>query len=128
MRAAWKGLTAAGLLLGGCESLRGDEEVPALITQPTAESRAELVSALRQALNGAPVTIADDALTRDSVLIIERAARDATGARLDGRDTGRPERFQLLKTGSDCVLVHERTGNRTKLTSASCQREEVPSD
>lgn len=121
MSVVWKSFTTAGLiLLGGCGSLRADQEVPAIITQPTAETRAELVGTVRTALNGAPVTIADDALTRESVLIIERAARDATGARLDGRDLGRPERFQLFKKGSDCVLVHEGTGKRSTLTSASC--------
>lgn len=121
MSAVWKSFaTAALILLGGCESLRADQEVPAIITQPTADTRGELVSTVRSALNGAPVTIADDALTRASVLTIERAARDATGARLDGRDPGRPERFRLFKKGSACVLVHERTGKRSTLTLASC--------
>ena len=43
-----------------------------MLTTPTAESRAELVRTLSEALHGAPVTLADDALTRDGTLIIER--------------------------------------------------------
>ena len=92
-----------------------------MITNPTAQSRAELVRVVSRALNGASVTIADDALTGDSTLIVERAARrDAQGLPLDGRETGRPEQFRLVKNGSRCVLVHERTGRRWTLASTSC--------
>ncbi len=94
-------------------------DVPALITTATSESRAELLRAVHRALGGAPLTIADDALTRDSELIIEPArARDADGARLNGRERGRPEHFRLVKNDTRCVLVHERTGKRFTLVSA----------
>ena len=73
------------------------------------------------AFNGIPVTLADDALTRESTLTIERnRPRDAEGRPLDGRDPGRPEHFRLFKTGADCVLVQESTGRRWKLTASSC--------
>ena len=72
-------------------------------------------------LNGAPVTLADDALTRDSLLIIERAhPRDANGVPLSGRDLDKPEHFHLVKMGERCELVHERTGKRTTLASTTC--------
>lgn len=72
-------------------------------------------------MKGAPVTIADDALTREDTLIIERARpRGADGVPLSGRETGRPEHFRLMKNGSRCVLVHERTGKRFRLKSATC--------
>ena len=115
-------LAMAGLLsLAACASMSGQRDLPAVLTNPTAESRAELVRAVSGALHGAPITLADDALTRDSTLIIERARpRTADGVPLSGRETGRPEHFRLVKSGSHCVLVHERTGKRWTLKAATC--------
>ena len=99
-------------LLSACASAQPD--VPAVIDKPTKESRAELAQAVSSALNGASVTIADDALTRDSRLIIEKAHR------LTGRDFDKPEHFRLVKSGEQCALVHERTDKRTRLASTTC--------
>ena len=104
----------AVLSLTTCAPGLAQPDVAALIDRPTADSRAELTRAVSRALNGAPVTLADDALTRESSLIIEKAHRL-------GRDFDKPERFRLVKAGKQCVLVHERTGMRTLLASASCQ-------
>ena len=101
------------LLLSACASF-AQPDVPAVIDKPTSESRAELAQAVRSALNGAPVRLADDALTKDSLLIIERPH--------SGRDMAKPEHFRLVKSGAHCVLVHERTGKRTTLPSTACQR------
>jgi hypothetical protein len=74
-----------------------------------------------RALNGASITVADDALTRVSALIIERSRpRNADGVPLSGREMHRPEHFRLVKNGSQCVLVHERTGRRFTLAAATC--------
>jgi len=115
-------LTIAGMLsLGACATVSAGRDVPAVITSPTAESRAELLRVVSRALNGAPLTMADDALTRDSTLIIEPVRpRDAAGVLLNGREVGRPEHFHLAKNGPRCVLVHERTGQRFTLASATC--------
>lgn len=93
---------------------------PAVIVNPTAQSRAALAQALTDAL-GVKVTIADDALTRESTLLLERAAhKDAEGRRIQGRDPGMPERFRLVASGGECVLVHERTGRTFTLVSTEC--------
>jgi len=115
-------LGAGALLsLAACGTLRSDPDRPAVIVTPTAESRAALTQAVSAALNGAPVTLADDALTRESVLTIERTQRrDANGLLLNGRELGTPERFLLVKSGDQCVLVHERTGKRITLTATAC--------
>jgi hypothetical protein len=55
---------------------------PALIIHTSAASRAELERAVSQALGGAPVRLADDALTRDSLLIVAPAAFPAHRAGL----------------------------------------------
>ena len=76
---------------------------------------------MSEALRGVPITIADDALTRDSTLIVERTRpRTPDGVPLNGRETGRPEHFRLVKNGTRCVLVHERTGKRWTLKAATC--------
>jgi len=115
-------LAVAALLAGtACATASGREDRPAVLTTPTAASRAELARTLSAALHGAPVTIAADALTRESTLIIERTPpRTASGVPLSGRETGRPEHFRLVKQGSRCVLVHERTGERWTLKAATC--------
>jgi hypothetical protein len=99
------------LLLSTCASAQ--PEVAAVIDKPTSQSRVELAHAVSSALNGVPVTLADDALTRESLLIIEKA-------HLSGRQLDRPEHFRLVKIGKDCALVHERTGRRTMLASTTC--------
>ena len=122
------GLLGTGALaLAACATglLRHDR--PAVLTDPTPRSHAELVRLVRAELNGAPVTIADDALTRDSLLIIERARpRDAEGRPLVGRETERPERFRLVRNGTRCILVHEATGERRVLASATCVPQQAP--
>jgi hypothetical protein len=116
------GLIVTGVVsLAACARVLPQRDVPALITNASAQSHAELVRVVGEALRSAPATIADDALTRDGALIIERAhARAADGALLSGRETGRPEHFRLVKNGSHCVLVHERSAGRFTLASASC--------
>jgi hypothetical protein len=113
------------LLTAGCKSAPEPQRAPegalARIVNPTPQSRAALAQAVRDALDGVPVMLADDALTRESTLIVERAAhRDPEGHRAQGRELGRPERFMLFKTGADCVLVHERTGRRLPLVATEC--------
>jgi hypothetical protein len=115
-------LTLAGMLsVVACAPVPAQRDVPAVVTSPTPDSRAELARVVGRALKGAAVTLADDALTRDSELIIERGwARSAKGVPLNGRETGRPEHFRLVKNGASCVLVHERTGKRFPLSSVTC--------
>ena len=81
-------LATAALTPIACGTLAAQEQ-PALIAAPTADSRAELTRVVSAAMNGQPVTLADDALTRDSVLTIERRTppgpqgRAATGRTLE---------------------------------------------
>ncbi len=115
-------MVAATLLaLAGCHLHSSAPDLPAVLTHPTAESRAELQRVVSRALNRQTVTLADDALTADGTLIVERAIRrDAQGVRLQGRETERPEHFRLVRNGSRCVLVHEDSGRRFTLKAATC--------
>src|SRR5262249_35060302 len=112
---------AALAVLPACRARGEPSEVPAALTHPTPESRAELLRVVKEALRDPPLTLADDALVRDGELVIERVVRrDASGNPLSGRDTGRPERFRLVRRGECCVLVHEGSGRRFTLSSATC--------
>jgi hypothetical protein len=112
---------AIGLAVAACAT-----EVPARLVAVTPESRAELQRAVTDALGGTHVTLADDALTLSSILTLEHAPPADPHARATtGRDVGRPERFQLLKIGRRCVLVHEPDGARAVLTEASCVPEQT---
>jgi hypothetical protein len=122
MRRVTCAVSVAGtLLVAGCHPRLAPPDVPAVLTSPTAQSRVELVRVVSAAMNGASVTVADDALTADGTLIVERAQhRGAKDMNLSGRETGRPEHFRLVKSGSRCVLVHQETGRRWTLESATC--------
>ena len=122
-------LLAVVFLVSGCATRESqldppaEADPPALLVAPSSETRHELAHAVSEALNGASVHVADDALTTDSYLIITRAERrDAAGRPLLGRSTERPERFDLVKHDDACILVQERTARRWRLKSARCIR------
>jgi hypothetical protein len=112
----------AGLVaLGACAQRSAQADVPAVLVSPTEAARAELLRVTGEALNGAPVTLAADALTREDTLIVERAERrDAKDMNLGGREMRRPDHFRLVKSGSRCALVHVESGRRWILKSATC--------
>ncbi len=111
---------SAALLASACRTAPPRPERPAVIVDPTPRSRAALGAAVSAAV-GAPVTLADDALTGSSALVIEPAhPRDASGLPLQGRETRMPERFRLVASDGRCILVHERTGKRYPLADTAC--------
>jgi hypothetical protein len=113
---------AAAAQLLAC-SMPTQSDVPAVITNPSNQSRTDLRLAVERALNRSPILLADDALTHDSVLIIDRVPqRDSQGVPLSGREVvGRPEMFRLYKSGKQCVLVHADDGIRQVLKSTTCE-------
>lgn len=104
------------LVLSACKTGHVREDVPARVINPTTESHAALKRVLSDALNGRDVTIADDALSNDSLLVIEPA-------HLMGRDLRKPEQFRLVRSGSTCVLVHLGSDERYELGDTDCAPE-----
>lgn len=95
---------------------------PAVITHPTAASHADLERAVSFALHSMHVRLADDALTREDLLIVARAqARDSRGLPLNGRQIERPQHFRLLRRRSQCVLVHVESGKARVLKHTTCR-------
>lgn len=104
------------LVLSACKTAAVRTEVPAYRVDPTAESSAELRQVVSSMLGGRAVTIADDALTTQSLLVIEPK-------NLTGRDLGKPDQFRLVRSDSSCVLVHLGSAGRSELTKTNCVAE-----
>jgi hypothetical protein len=117
------GFTASvAVLLSACAvSSDGAEQRAAVIVSPDAASRESLRQAVASLL-GKPVTLADDALTQDSSLTIDRsAARDPSGRKIEVRETAMPDTFQLVRRGSACVLIHDGTKREAELSGVKCE-------
>jgi len=111
----------ASLFTAACNNLSAAHDVAAVISEPSVESRTELLRVVSTALNGDQVLLADDALTRNSLLTIERnPPRNLQDRQLTGRQLGRPEQFRLVMQGSDCILVHQSSGERWQLRETNC--------
>jgi hypothetical protein len=114
---AWR--LVAVLAPAACGTL-GAQEQPALIAAHTQESRAELTRVVSTAMNGQPVTLADDALTRESVLVIERRTPPGEqGRAATGRTLEAPQRLNLVLRTGRCLLVRA-DGREWELTEARC--------
>ena len=106
-------------LAAACGSLHGERA--AVIAEPSSGTRAELVRVVTLALDGAPVTLADDALTRDSVLSIERRTpAGPQGRAATGRTLDEPARLRLVLAGERCELIRDSDGRRFTLRDVRC--------
>lgn len=114
-------LFATLCLQSGCSTVP-EPGVPALRTSGTAASLEELTGVVRSALNGVPVTLADDVLMTESRLTIERSATQRIGQpQMPGRSYERPEHFDLVLDGRQCFLVHADTELRWMLVETTCE-------
>lgn len=108
-------------LLVACKNGTLHEEVPARLTEPSADARAELQTIIASAARVHQLTLAEHPFADSHILILETTPRrDPQGNRLPGRDLSKPERFQLLVSGEDCILLQEKTGERWILREARC--------
>jgi hypothetical protein len=118
IRACW--LAAATVAPVACSTLSAQEQ-PAVIAGHTAQSRAELERVVSAAFNGQPVTLAEDALTRESVLTIERRTPPGEqGRAATGRTLETPARLNLVLRGTRCFLVRAADGREWELSEARC--------
>lgn len=110
-----------GSLLAPCACSRlSAQEQPAVIAEPTEQSRAELARIVTMAMNGQPVTLAGDALVHDSTLTLERRTpAGEQGAAATGRTLESPARFELVLRGASCV-VRAADGREWQLREARC--------
>lgn len=113
------GLTA----LAACQAMENSDDVPARISNPTAASKAALQGAVNAALHS-EVLLADDALTKSSILVIENMPpRTLENLPAAGRVMEPPFRFHLVKQGNACILIDGRDGARYPLDDTTCVAE-----
>ena len=117
VRGLW--VVLMGSSLAACGSLHGER--PAIIAAQSASGRAELVRTVTLAFDGVPVTMADDAFTRENVLTVERRTPPGPqGRAATGRTLDQPARLRLVLDGSRCELVREVDGRRFPLHDVRC--------
>ena len=118
----WLLAVTSGLF--SCQTVATAYDKPARITAPTDASRAALQQTVNAALN-TNVTLADDALTNSSLLVIERAMpRSMDGSPAQGRTMEMPFQFRLVINGDDCILIDQRDESRHVLQDTSCIAQE----
>lgn len=115
---AW--LALCGLV--GCKTSLQAQERPAVIGNSEPEAYTELEQVVTGALDGVPVTLADDAFARTDRLIVERRKHETLeGGVLDGRSYEFPEHFRLVIKDTTCILIHEKTDMRYRLKNVKCR-------
>lgn len=113
----------AALAIAGCKNVAPDADVPAVIVDPDAASRAALKATV-DAMFGTDVLLADDALTDSSLLIIERRMpRSIEGSPAAGRTMEMPYQLRLVTDGTQCILLDPRDGSRHTLADTTCRAE-----
>ena len=116
-------LAALAVTFAACKNVAPDVDQAAVIVNPDAASRAALQEAVNAALH-TDVTLADDALTETSILIIERKVpQSIEGSPAQGRNMEMPFQFRLVVNGSECILIDQRDLSRTVLADTDCSVE-----
>jgi hypothetical protein len=96
--------------------------VPALLVQPSAQSRLILEKAIGDLLNSQPVKLADNVFTLKNTVIIEpNQPKDNQGRLLDGREIRQADTFTLLTEDGKCYLRHDQNGHIVLLGNISCK-------
>ncbi len=104
--------------LAACASKPVPAQELALLTPDKAN--ASILKAAVEGELGAPVELSADALTKQSLLVVERKPARVNGQLINGREQGRPERFTLLLVKGECVLRRESTTKLLALPGATC--------
>ena len=110
--------------LAGCRTTAGEADRPALIVDPDAASRAALQDTLSNRFGGLTILLANDALTRSSLLTLEVGQSSGRVNQVQGaRVVSEPYRFQLVGDQTDCYLIDLRDDSRHALADTRCRPE-----
>ncbi len=114
-------VVALAAFAAGCVAPNGVSRAGVMV-DPTPAARSELTEVVSAALGGVPITLADDALTASSVLVIERSLpRGLDVPPVGGRNMETPVTFRLIAAGSRCVLENQGNGRRWTLRESRCR-------
>lgn len=112
------------LLLSACQSKVMQDDLPAIITNPSKDVKHEINQVISQLLNGIQVTIADDVFTQqDKINLVRKEHKNIENNPLVGNDLNRPEKiiFQLIINSQGCFIVRQNTQQRKQLFKAECR-------
>ena len=139
-----RAMALATVTAAACQGIGSDDatdDVPALLIDPTAATTTELRGVIETVLPGRRILLADDALTKSSLLIVDRRRHQRLEGPLAGVADETPHRFQLIvrdskpasansdgqtrapATATACELVHLNTGKRLPLPQTRCRAE-----
>ncbi|WP_444946183.1 hypothetical protein ACJJIP_02810 [Microbulbifer sp. VTAC004] len=90
---------------------------PALIDEMSPQAHSELQRVVSQAMGGIQVTVGVEALTYESLLVVELGRKQM---RSIGREYSRPTKFQLVSDGDRCLLERLTDGKLWEL-QVSCK-------
>jgi hypothetical protein len=117
-------IAGAVLTFAGCQTMATGEDVPALISNPGADSHKALQETVNMLLH-VEVALADGALTKSSVLTVQRnPPRTIQGQSATGRNMDMPLQFRLVMNGGDCILIDQRDESRHILANTTCIAEQ----
>jgi len=109
-------------VVGCCKTVATEQDEAARIIDPDDASRAALQRVVNTALH-TEVTLAADALTESSLLVIERnPPKSIQGHPSQGRIMEAPLQFRLVVNGEDCILIDQRDRSRYRLENTRCEK------
>ena len=111
-------------LLAACTSLPPARPgQPAVLVNPSAKITRHLSQQVSEMLGGRKVTLAPDALTTTSSLILDQRPIRSIAAPnpLIGRAYSKPDHFLLSLTYNRCVLTHKESGQSVYLKGVKCK-------
>ena len=95
---------------------------PALLEQPSADSRLLLEKAIGDLLNSRPIKLADNVFTKKNSVIIERGQpKNNLGRLLDGREIRPADSVSLYTKNGKCYLRHDQSNQIKLLGNIKCR-------
>ena len=117
-------LICATAFLFSCSTYSASRDVSALLTSSTEGSRLAIQQAVKRSLgNRGDILIAPDALTKSSILIIDKKPVRRIDNQNSGRRLTRGDRFRLVLNSNRCYLVHLEGTARFELPDTTCKPE-----
>lgn len=111
----------ACVALMGCKTLDKANAEPAVLIDFDPQAEAEIATIINEVMPGANVKLADDILSKDNRLFIQRSPTMVDGNPIEGRITEMPRKFELYRSNDACFLVDDKTGESYLLKHASCR-------
>ncbi|WP_223669141.1 hypothetical protein [Kangiella shandongensis] len=105
-----------------CKTLDRSNASPAVVTELSEPAKQQIADTINEVMPGANVRLADDTLSKDNRLFIQRKTTMVDGNPAQGRITEMPRKFELFISNGDCFLVDDKVGDSYYLDKVQCRR------